>query len=157
MDLVRLVYHSRRRYDRDRPLADQVFDIVAISVANNQRDDITGGMVHDAKWFVQVLEGPEIGVSQAFERILRDPRHSDVALVNMQPIGMRRFGAWRMAEAGYDLATAPLFRHYCESDRFDPQFMLSDRLIEMVDALLRHAARVEAPRPRASRTASTAA
>ena len=157
MDLVRLVYHSRRRYDRDRPLADQVADIVTISIANNQRDDITGGLIHDAKWFVQVLEGPEAGVSQAFERILRDPRHSDVALVNMQPIPMRRFGAWRMAEAGHDVETASLFRHYCESDRFDPQFMLSDRLIELVDALLRHGAHHDSGRLWASRAASSAA
>jgi len=157
MDLVRLVYHSRRRYDRARPTADQVADIVAISVANNQCDDITGGLIHDPKWFVQVLEGPEAVVSRTFERILRDPRHSDVALVNMQPIAMRRFGAWWMAASGFSEDTAPLFRHYCESDRFDPQFMLPDRLIELVDAVLRHAARAGSRRLWVSRSASSAA
>ena len=157
MDLVRLVYHSRRRYDRTRARAEQVDDILALSAANNQRDDITGGLVHDPKWFVQVLEGPDSVVSRTFERILRDPRHSDVALVNMQPIPMRRFGAWWMAEAGYNQETGPLFRHYCESDAFDPQFMLSDRLIEMIDALLRHTARQEGSRLWVSRAASSAA
>ena len=98
------------------------------------------GLIHDPKWFVQILEGQEAVVSQTFERILRDPRHSDVALVNMQPLAMRRFGAWRMAASGFNEETAPLFRHYCENDRFDPQFMLADRLIELVDALSRHAA-----------------
>lgn len=157
MDLVRLLYHSRRRYDPLRSRAEQVADVIAISAANNQRDDITGGLVYDDKWFVQVLEGPDPVISRAFERILRDPRHSDVALVNMQPIAMRRFGAWWMADAGYGADTAALFRHYAESPTFDPQFMLSERLLEMVDALLRHAASREGRRFWVPRAVSTAA
>ena len=142
MGLVRLVYHSRSRLDLQlRPAADQVAEILALSVANNQRDDITGGLIHDAKWFVQILEGSEQSVSRAFERILRDPRHGAVALVNMQPIGVRRFGLWWMASAGRGKDNAHVFRQYTESDHFDPQQISSERLIDLTDAAVRYATR----------------
>jgi hypothetical protein len=88
--------------------------------ANNPRDDITGGLIYDAKWFVQVLEDTEQAVSRAFERILRDPRHGVVALVNMQPIKARRFGLWSMAAVPWGKDNAQLFQQSTESNSFDP-------------------------------------
>lgn len=141
MDLVRLVYHSRIQLDGElRPPADQITDILTVSAENNQRDGVTGGLIHDAKWFVQIVEGTEGEVSRTFERILCDPRHSDIALVKMQPTPTRRFGQWWMAGASWGAANAHLFHRFCEEATFDPHVMSSDHLVELVDAVLRHAA-----------------
>src|SRR5258708_9820929 len=100
--MVSRTYYSRNRTDRwGGP--DRIHDILIESVANNRRDDITGALIHDDKWFAQALEGPEAKVTAAFERILRDPRHSDVRLLRMEAVAERRFSAcwfafvWRSA------------------------------------------------------------
>src|SRR5258708_24836279 len=98
MILVRLTYYSRNHVDRSGgPAPDRIHDILIESVANNRRDDITGALIHDDKWFAQALEGPESMVSATFERILRDPRHSDVRLIKMEPVAVRRYPAPRIA------------------------------------------------------------
>src|SRR3954470_5681113 len=113
MILIRLTYFSRIHLQGS--INDHIRDIVCTSVANNRRDNITGALVHDGKWFGQMLEGRESIVSATFERILRDRRHSDVSLVAMQPVTERRF-ATAMADIARDESNCDLFRHYGEND-----------------------------------------
>ena len=135
MIIVRLIYYSRNRVDLSSgPINDPIHDILIESVTNNRRDDITGALIHDDKWFAQALEGPETMVSAAFERILRDPRHSDVRLIRMQPVPARQFAAWWMACVARSDDNADLFRHHCESECFDPQLMRADRLGDLIEA-----------------------
>jgi Sensors of blue-light using FAD len=139
MIIVRLTYYSRNRIDpTGGPMPDRIHDILIESVANNRRDDITGALIHDDKWFAQALEGPETLVSATFERILRDPRHSDVRLIKMQPVETRRFAAWWMACVPRSHENADLFRRHCESERFDPQLMRADRLGDLIEAVVAH-------------------
>jgi hypothetical protein len=118
------------------PMQDRIHDILIESVANNRRDDVTGALIHDDKWFAQALEGPETMVSATFERILRDPRHADVRLIKMQPVPARRFAAWWMACVARSDDNADLFRHHCESECFDPQLMRADRLGDLIEAVV---------------------
>jgi hypothetical protein len=137
MIIVRLTYFSRNHADRlGGPIQDRIHDILIESVANNRRDDVTGALIHDDKWFAQALEGPETIVSATFERILRDPRHSDVRLIKMQPVPARRFAAWWMACVARGDDNADLFRHHCESECFDPQLMRADRLGDLIEAVV---------------------
>jgi hypothetical protein len=143
MIIVRLTYYSRNLVDRlSGPIEDRIHDILIESVANNRRDEITGALIHDDKWFAQVLEGPETKVSATFERILRDPRHGDVRLIKMQPVAVRRYAAWWMACIARSEENADLFRHHCESERFDPQLMRADRLSDLIEAVV-----ARTPRP----------
>jgi len=148
MIIVRLTYYSRNHVEADPrcrgdrpggPAHDRIHDILIESVANNRRDDITGALIHDDKWFAQALEGPETTVSATFERILRDPRHSEVRLIKMQPVEARRFAAWWMACVARSEENADLFRHHCESECFDPQLMRADRLGDLIEAIVARA------------------
>jgi hypothetical protein len=142
MIIVRLTYYSRNLVDRSGgPIADRIHDILIESVANNRRDEITGALIHDDKWFAQALEGPETKVSATFERILRDPRHGDVRLIKMQPVAVRRYAAWWMACIARSGENADLFRHHCESERFDPRLMRADRLGDLIEAVVARAPR----------------
>jgi len=142
MIIVRLTYFSRNHIDRSGgPIHDRIHDILIESVTNNRRDDITGALIHDDIWFAQALEGPETMVSATFERILRDPRHSDVRLIKMQPVPARRFAAWWMVCVGRGEDNADLFRHHCESECFDPQLMRPDRLGDLIEAVVARTAR----------------
>ena len=136
--LMRLIYFSRHRLDQwydDR--ARGVADILAVAVANNQRDGITGALIHDDRWFAQVLEGDESAVSATFERILRDERHRDVSLVTMEGVSARRYADFAMACVGRSQDNGDLFRHYGEDERFDPRQIRRDRLSDLIEAVVR--------------------
>jgi hypothetical protein len=136
MNITRLTYYSRISIDGGaQSIADRLEDILIVSVANNRRDDVTGALIHDDTWFAQVLEGTEAAVSVTFERISRDQRHCDMRLVKIQPAAVRRFAASWMTFVAHSEANADLFRHYGESERFDPQVMLADRLGDLIEAV----------------------
>jgi hypothetical protein len=144
MNITRLTYYSRISIDGGtQSIADRFEDILIESVANNRRDDVTGALIHDDSWFAQVLEGTEAAVSATFERISRDERHCDVRLVRIQPVATRRFAASWMTLVGHSDGNADLFRHYGESEHFDPRLMLADRLADLIEALAARAREAE--------------
>jgi hypothetical protein len=158
MNITRLTYFSRNHFDRlDQPADDCVKDILIESVANNRRDDVTGALILDHAWFAQVLEGPEAAVSATFERILRDRRHSGMRLVKMQPVSARRFGAWWLAIVARTQDNADLFRHYCESERFDPELIPADRLGDLIEALVARAPQLQGRTTWTTRSVTNAA
>jgi hypothetical protein len=71
--------------------------ILAVSQANNQRDDITGLLYSDGHRFLQALEGPADKVEAAFARIQGDLRHRAVVVLSRRTVDMREFGDWAMA------------------------------------------------------------
>jgi hypothetical protein len=139
MILIRLTYFSRSQLDQNRD--GRVCEITEASAINNRRDDITSALICDHHWFAQVLEGPESIVSLTFERILRDPRHSDVSLVTMQPIAERRYADYAIVAIPRSKDNDDLFRHYCEDERFDPRQMRADRLCDLIEAVVQRGAK----------------
>jgi hypothetical protein len=134
--ITRLIYYSRICASSRAPALHKcVEDILIQSVANNRRDNITGALIHDRKWFAQVLEGDEAAVSETFARILRDPRHCDVRLVRMQLVSARWFSDSWMSMFARDERNADLFRHYTEGESFEPPLMSAERLGDLIEAL----------------------
>jgi Sensors of blue-light using FAD len=141
MKLIRLTYFSRNRLDQWYGSKDcGIAEVLAISVANNLRDCITGALICDDRWFVQALEGAENKVSAAFERILRDQRHRDVSLITMQAVAERRFPSFAMVCVFRDEDNSDLFRHYGEDECFDPRQMRADRLSDLLEAVVQRGA-----------------
>ena len=137
MILIRLTYFSRNRLARAQDAGNgSLADILKTSAANNSRNNITAVLVHDDRWFAQVLEGVESVVSATFERILCDGRHTDVNLVAMQPIAQRLYPAFAMADVARGRDNDDLFRHYAEDERFDPRQMRADRLSDLIEAVV---------------------
>jgi hypothetical protein len=155
MILTRLTYFSRIRLDD--PIDEGIAQILGDSVVNNQRDRITGALVYDREWFAQMLEGREAVVSETFERILRDRRHSNVTLVVMQPVAERRFANCWMMGCARNADNADLFRHYGESEEFDPRQMRADRLCDLIEALADKATLLQEGTQWTTRNASNAA
>jgi hypothetical protein len=87
----------------------------------NERQHITGALVYGNKRFIQVLEGEQAVLAQAYARISQDPRHMHLCRIADYPIGARHFAEWSLAFqalspaqfahlAGY-LAPTQLARH----------------------------------------------
>ncbi|MET0282671.1 MAG: BLUF domain-containing protein [Steroidobacteraceae bacterium] len=90
--------------------------LLEISRRNNSRRAITGMLLYTERNFFQVLEGAELDVTSAFDRIARDPRHSRVTTIIREPIFERAFADWTMGFANVELDEVT--SHIGENDFF---------------------------------------
>ncbi|MBD2767550.1 BLUF domain-containing protein [Hymenobacter sp. BT664] len=72
-------------------------DLLAKSRTYNTAHEVSGMLLYRDGQFVQVLEGEESVVRALYEKIRRDPRHTDVVKLADEPLTQRKFGAWAMA------------------------------------------------------------
>lgn len=90
----RVVYTSTAT----RPVTtDFLIGILAQSRPANGIDGISGILLSDGTGFLQVLEGPPAAVEETFRRIVADPRHEDVQVLEQSLHRERMFGGWAMA------------------------------------------------------------
>ena len=95
-----LVYYSRNVVaGNDRSMLMNLRDIVSASQRNNSRDGITGFLIFDKTWFIQVLEGDQAQVSSTYTRIARDPRHTSATILDARNVQGRSFPNWTMGGA----------------------------------------------------------
>ena len=79
--------------------------ILAVSIKNNQRSDVTGLLIFNQGTFMQVLEGSSAAVDATLHRIKRDSRHTKFNLLVRNISKTREFSRWDMA-----------IRHICAAD-----------------------------------------
>ena len=98
--ILRIVYLSRSNLPSDPASAAAGLDqILSASRRNNPPAGLTGALLFTGGLFAQVIEGPAAAVQAAFERIARDPRHAEIAVLHRGPASAAAFGAWSMASA----------------------------------------------------------
>lgn len=99
-----LVYRSRAvdRWDaaRLKALEDQASRF-------NTQAGITGILLFDGQYFVQLLEGPAEAVAQLFGRIADDPRHAEVLVLVDEVTRRRGLARWAMQALWMPPAAAP--------------------------------------------------
>jgi Sensors of blue-light using FAD len=87
-----LIYASRPFGFDDLALA----GILATARANNTRDGITGSLICREDLFLQMLEGDPGVITAAYERIVRDVRHTEVVRLWSGEVETRLFPQWAM-------------------------------------------------------------
>lgn len=100
-EIFRLMYRSHSRIPEERRKA-ALGDLFSEARANNKGKDVTGALLVDDDWFVQVLEGEETTVRGVYNRIVADPRHERVTLVEESTVPNRVFSRWSMAKVAVD-------------------------------------------------------
>jgi hypothetical protein len=115
--LVRLMYASRAA-EGLKP--DAVSAILKKSTTNNPVLGITGVLCSSGAVFLQVLEGGRSQVSQLYNRITQDPRHTDVVLLSYDEIDERRFAGWAMGQVNMNKLNPALLLRYSETAVLDP-------------------------------------
>lgn len=98
--LMRLTYYSKNRLATPgAPMLGDINAIVRASRRNNARVGVTGVLMIDPLWLLQVLEGERGAVSATLARIVADRRHSDVVIMEAEPVDDRMFRNWWMGLA----------------------------------------------------------
>jgi hypothetical protein len=89
-----LVYMSSPTREMDD---DEAEALLRRAKHNNDRDGITGILIHDRRRYLQYLEGDEADVEATFARISVDPRHRAIIRLHGGTISRRQFPGWAMA------------------------------------------------------------
>ncbi len=110
--LVRLIYRSKAVTSGSQPkAADTLSAILSCAWANNPSHGITGVLLFDGAYFVQVLEGPSDEVEQLYEMIARDLRHESIELIDFLPIETREYASFPMEFKEIDGTRCPELQH----------------------------------------------
>ena len=91
--MIRLLYISTTRMPHSRA---QLDNVLAISRRNNVLAGITGLLIAGGNRFLQVLEGPEAGALETYDRIRVDPRHFAPVVLKCEAVEKRLFARWAM-------------------------------------------------------------
>ena len=133
----RLVYYSKNAIPGSQAdIAREVEQILASSRRNNAACGVTGALLFNAGCFAQVLEGPLAAVERTFERIQRDPRHTEVMVLQLGPIEKRGFPAWSMAFTGQSAEGQARFGRLAEESGFSPALFTGERVFEILRGLV---------------------
>ena len=139
--LVRLLYASRSARDIDDAL---VASILERSQKHNLEHGITGILCtySQGNVFLQVLEGSRAAVNTLYGTIVRDPRHSDVTLLDYAEISERRFATWRMGNVRLNRVNLGTVLRFSETAVLDPFGMSGKAAIALLEELMSTAATV---------------
>ena len=137
--LVRLLYASRALAPVDDVL---VASILEKAHAYNAAHGLTGILCTSAEGnvFLQVLEGGRAAVNELYGRILRDPRHKDVTLLDYAEIGERRFATWRMGNVNLNRVNLGTVLRFSETPVLDPFRMSGKCALALLEELMATAA-----------------
>lgn len=98
-----LVYRSRPSAGLDGPA---VARMLHRARKENRAAGISGVLVMGENEIIQWLEGPELAVRQLLAKIIADPRHHSVSVMESFPVQKRLFGNWSMLLAGEEVPEA---------------------------------------------------
>ena len=136
MTVVRLIYFSEYRIDLAMgTMIAQLNDILTKANRFNREKSVTGALVFDSEWFVQVLEGNRDAVLSIFKKIERDKRHDHVTLVEMVEAPERAFGKWWMGCTERNERTASTFAPFLHDGRFRPEDMSAHDILSLMIGL----------------------
>lgn len=99
MALFSLLYVSRSLVRGPEGEA-AVEDIVRASLERNRQLGVTGALAFTGLHFSQVLEGTRDAVEALMASIDRDPRHTEVRIIQQGALEARRFETWALAYSG---------------------------------------------------------
>ena len=125
-----LVYYSRNTVPGgDRAMLTNMREILSVSQRNNGRDGITGFLIFDKTWFVQILEGERAKVTETYARIARDTRHAAATVINARDVPARLFANWTMGGAMRTPEVQEVYLQHGIGGAIEPTRLKSEQVI----------------------------
>jgi Sensors of blue-light using FAD len=115
--LVRLLYASRAAEAVTQELIES---ILQSSRKHNPVLGITGVLCYGGDVYMQVLEGGREAVNGLYNKIVRDERHRDIALLHYQEVAERKFAGWTMGQVNLAKVNPSLLLKYSDKPVLDP-------------------------------------
>jgi hypothetical protein len=137
--MTRLLYASRAGQTIDDALLQSILER---SRTHNLEHGITGVLCvyHGGNVFLQALEGARAAVNALYGNIARDPRHTEVTLLDYAEIDERRFAGWRMGSVDLGKVNRSSILRYSEKSVLDPFTMTGRAALALLGELTTSAA-----------------
>ena len=139
--LVRLLYVSRCISNS----TETVESILSQSRLHNPGIGITGILCHSGNIFLQAIEGGRAAVSELYNHISRDARHTDVVLLHYEEISERRYAGWTMGQANLAKVNASTLLRFSTLPEINPHVMSGKNSLALIDELMATATIVGRP------------
>ncbi|GJM01691.1 MAG: hypothetical protein DHS20C08_01920 [Rhodomicrobium sp.] len=144
MYLFRLIYYSVNTVQElEGSLQQELKSILLASQRNNPPLGVSGALVFNYNYFAQVLEGDRKAVTEVFCKLTKDPRHSDIVILEASPIDTRMFEKWNMGFAGSAVCETTL-RQFGTSVNFHPEKMSAGSLLGFMRAVIDNSQNISA-------------
>ena len=133
MNLYRVTYVSSATA---RMTKDDLMMLLRQCREYNSEHGITGMLLYSNGTFLQVLEGNEQQIDDLLQTINKDPRHSDVRMLERREIEQRDYGDWSMGfkrVSADEFKNVPGLREFSEQD-FNAVTLSRDA--EAIDSLM---------------------
>jgi hypothetical protein len=129
------------------PGVNDLESILRSAIANNEPLGVTGALIFDDQWFVQILEGEPDVVKRLFESLKGDDRHTEIKLIELIEVEGRFFANWWMWCGERNAATFPLFEPFLRDGAFKPGLLSGAEILRLAmnlttAALKKHVASV---------------
>jgi hypothetical protein len=131
--LVRLLYASRASA---AVTSETIESILQQSRANNPALGLTGVLCHSGDVYMQVLEGGRDAVNAMYNRIVRDPRHRDVALLHYIEVSERHFASWTMGQVNLCKVNPSVLLKYSDKPVLDPFYVSGRASMALLEELI---------------------
>lgn len=142
--LVRLTYVSRSTSKIDGAGFKQILEHAQ---RQNSRRGITGMLCFNSDLFLQTIEGSRPVINALYSRLVADPRHSDVQLVELVEIPRRNWGQWSMGYAVASSTNREVFLRYSAAEVFEPYSMTAEAIQSLLKELAFSEMRPAVPAP----------
>jgi len=142
--LVRLIYASEKS---PACKLTSLQEILAVARPHNRSVGISGFLCFGADRFLQCIEGPPAEVNALYHKILKDPRHQRVQMLDYRDISLREFDRWDM---GYAFSLDPRSEVLGEqfgASQFLPHELTGIEAFELLRLLADHAVPSEGAYP----------
>lgn len=126
--LTQLVYYSKVVNSAEIDYE----NLLATAIRRNKETYLTGALWLHGDYFIQVLEGSRLHVSETYQRICGDPRHEDIVLVGCKTVDERSFADWWMALVMTTPKKQAEILRYSGTPVLDPEFMPHDSLVALM-------------------------
>lgn len=94
-------------------------------------DGVTGFLIFDKTWFVQILEGERARVTGTYDRIARDPRHADATVIDVRDVPERLFPNWTMGGAMRTPEVQEVYLQHGFGGPLDPVRLKSGQVVDL--------------------------
>ena len=113
----------------------EVTRILEQAQRNNERNGITGALVINDSYFLQVIEGSRPIINALLQELVKDKRHLSLRIVECCEVEQRRWGKWSMKYLNpHDLHNEDVLK-FSSSDEFNPYLMSASQIMLFIEAL----------------------
>lgn len=130
--ILRLTYVSR--YNTDNANI-EVARILEQAQRNNERNGITGALVINDNYFLQVIEGARPVINNLLKKLIEDKRHFSLQIIKCCEIEERRWNKWSMKYLTANDQNKEYVLKYSASNEFNPYLMSTSQITMFIDEL----------------------